>query len=72
MSNSITLRPSLTFDLSGWVFKGLSYTFPAGSNFGPNNYLVLAADRAAFAAAYGATIPVFDTFTGTLQTNGET
>lgn len=63
---------SLTFDLSGWVFKGLSYTFPAGSILGPNSYLVLAADRAAFAAAYGATIPVFDTFAATLQTNGGT
>src|SRR5581483_4202135 len=63
---------TISFDLSGWQLKGLSYTFPAGSVIGPNAFLVLAANRAAFAAAYGATVPVFDTFGGVLQTNGET
>src|SRR5205085_4556640 len=61
-----------TFNLSGCQFHGLDYTFPPGSLFGPNSYLVLAANRAAFAAAYGATIPIFDTFNGTLQSDGET
>lgn len=61
-----------TFDLSGWQFQGLGYTFPAGSVIGPTNYLVLAANGAAFAAAYGATNPVFDIYTGDLQGNGET
>jgi hypothetical protein len=61
-----------TYDLSGWQFKGLSYTFPQGSILGPNSYLVLTADRPSFATAYGATIPVFDTFGGTLQGDGET
>jgi hypothetical protein len=63
---------SETFDLSGWQFKGLAYTFPAGSLISPNGYLVLAANRATFAAAYGATNLVFDVFSGTLQSNGET
>src|SRR5262249_21376079 len=63
---------TITFDLSGWQFNGLAYTFPGGSVIGPNSYLVLAANRAAFAAAYGATVQVFDTFPGMLQTNGET
>jgi hypothetical protein len=63
---------TISFDLSGWQFKGLSYTFPMGSMIGTNSFLVLAANRAAFAAAYGATVPVFDTFSGVLQTNGET
>src|SRR5204862_1562916 len=45
---------------------------PAGSLLLPNRFLVLAANRAAFAAAYGATNLVFDTFGGTLQGNGET
>lgn len=63
---------SRAFDLSGWRFNGLSYTFPAGSLIGPGAYLVLAVDRAAFAAAYGVSIPVFDLFTGSLQNNGET
>jgi hypothetical protein len=62
---------NLTFDLSGWQVRGLSYTFPAGSLIGANSFLVLAANRTAFAGAYGATIPVFDTFAGTLQAGGE-
>jgi hypothetical protein len=61
-----------TFDLSGWQFKGLSYTFPSGSLLAPNSYLVLAANAAAYAATYGATTPLFDSFAGTLQTDGET
>jgi hypothetical protein len=61
-----------SFDLSGWQFQGLGYTFPAGSVIGPTNYLVLAANGAAFAAAYGATNPPFDIFGGNLQGNGET
>jgi hypothetical protein len=55
------------YDLSGWKLKGLAYTFPSGSLIGTNSFLVLAANRAAFAAAYGATNPVFDTFSGTFQ-----
>ena len=60
-----------TFDLSGWQFQGLSYTFPNGSILAPTNYLVLAANGAAFAAAYGATNPVFDIFSGTLSPTAE-
>jgi regulation of enolase protein 1 (concanavalin A-like superfamily) len=60
------------FDLSGWQFQGLGYTFPSGSIIAPTNYLVLAANGAAFAGAYGATNPVFDIFGGTLSANGET
>jgi regulation of enolase protein 1 (concanavalin A-like superfamily) len=63
---------AFTYDLSGWQFKGLGYTFPQGSTIAPNGYLVLAADRPSFAAAYGATVPVFDVFGGTLQADGET
>jgi regulation of enolase protein 1 (concanavalin A-like superfamily) len=63
---------STTFDLSGWQFNGLAYTFPQGSIIGPNSYLVLAVNRVAFAAAYGATTAIFDTFPGVLQPDGET
>ncbi|HXB60623.1 MAG TPA: lamin tail domain-containing protein [Candidatus Acidoferrales bacterium] len=56
-----------SFDLSGWQLQGLSYTFPDGSIMGPASYLILAANGAAFAAAYGATNPVFDVFDGSLQ-----
>ncbi len=61
-----------TFDLSGWQFHGLGYTFPPGSLIGPNSFLVLAANRAAFATAYGSTNLVFDVFDGKLQADGET
>ncbi len=58
------------FDLSGWQLQGLSYTFPNGSIIAPTNFLVLAANGVAFAGAYGATNPVFDTFSGTLPASG--
>lgn len=61
-----------SFDLSGFEFRGLAYTFPAGSFIAPQGYLVLAADRVVFSTAYGAGIAVFDTFDGTLQLDGET
>ncbi len=63
---------NLAFDLSGWQVNGLSYTFPNGAFIAPTNYLVLAQNGPGFAAAYGATNPVFDTFAGTLQRDGET
>ncbi len=61
-----------TFDLSGWQLNGLGYTFPPGATIGANSFLVLAANRTAFAAAYGATNLVFDTYPGSLQPGGET
>src|ERR1022692_3244388 len=60
-----------TFDLSGWRLQGLSYTFPSGSILGPTNFLVLAANIPAFAAAYGATRLVLDTFDDSLSSDGE-
>lgn len=59
------------FDLSGWQLKGVGYTFPPGSMIAPNSFLVLAAEASAFANAYGATVPIFDTFPGSL-TSAET
>jgi hypothetical protein len=56
-----------TFDLSGWELTGLGYTFSPGSIIRTNSFLVLAANGVAFAAANGATNPVFDTFSGPLQ-----
>jgi hypothetical protein len=59
-----------TFDLSGWQIPLLDYTFPNGSTLAPTNYLVLAANGAIFAGAYGATNPVFDIFSGVLPASG--
>lgn len=60
------------FDLSGFVLEGVGYTFPTGSIIAPNSYLLLVGDRAAFAAAFGAGMVVFDQFTGRLDNDGET
>jgi hypothetical protein len=60
------------FDLSGWQFNGLGYTFPGGSFIAPQSYLVVAKDRTAFNTAYGPTISVFDSYPGNLQSDGET
>jgi len=61
-----------TFDLTGWEFNGLGYHFPGGSFIAPRSFLVLAKDRTPFNTAYGSAIPVFDSFSGNLQSNGET
>ena len=60
-----------TFDLSGWLFNGLGYTFPAGSLISPSSYLILTADPTAFAEAYGGTVVAFDTFPGALPNSQE-
>lgn len=60
-----------TFDLSGWDFNGLAYTFPNGSFIAPRGFMTLAKNRAAFDTAYGSRL-VFDEYGGNLQLNGET
>ena len=60
------------FDLSFWQLSGANYTFPNGSFIAPRGFIVLAKNRATFTAAYGAGISVFDEFSGSLQSNGET
>jgi len=60
------------FDLSGWQLRGLAYAFPPGSFIAPNGFLVLAGNRGAFAAAYGARVSIFDTFSGALSSSGQT
>jgi hypothetical protein len=63
--------PNITFDLSGWQLQGVGYTFPAGSMIRPNSFLVLAANRQAFATAYGPTNLVWDIFPGALPASGK-
>lgn len=63
---------NFSFDLSSWRVNGLSYTFPSGSILSTNAFLVLAKDRTAFAASYGNTLPLFDVYSGSLDTIGET
>jgi hypothetical protein len=63
---------NVTLDLSGWQIQELGYNFPAGSLMSPNSYLVLVANRSAFAGAYGGNVAIFDTFSGLLQPSGQT
>jgi hypothetical protein len=60
-----------SFNLSGYRLDGVGYTFPEGAILPANGYLLLVADRAAFAAAYGAAIIVFDQYSGNLDNGGE-
>jgi hypothetical protein len=66
------LSTNYSFDLSGWRFNGLDFTFPQGSTISNRQHLVLAKDPAAFGAAYGWEIPVAGWFGGKLQLDGET
>jgi len=66
--NRSTVTP---FDLSGFTLHGAGYVFPPNAILQPGGYLVLAKDRAAFQAAYGAGIPVFGEFPGSLDNDGE-
>jgi hypothetical protein len=63
---------NFTFGLTGWRVNGLGYDFPVGSSLAPKSYLLLAKDAAAFAAAFGTNLPVFDIFNGSLDPDGET
>ncbi len=63
---------NVAFDLSGWIFNGLDYTFPAGSYIAPQSHRVLVKNRVAFNAAHGIGVVPFDEFAGDLQTDGET
>ncbi len=62
---------TVPFNLAGYRLDGIGYTFPTNATIAANGYLVLAADRAAFAAAFGFGIPVFDEFNGNLDNDGE-
>ncbi len=63
---------NLAFNIGNWRVNGVDYTFPAGSYIGPRQFLLLVKNRVQFAVAYGASIAVFDQFTGSLQGDGET
>ncbi len=60
------------FGLSGCRLNGADFTFPTGTILPPNGFLVVARNRAAFAAAYGNGIPVVGEYAGRLDHNGET
>lgn len=56
------------FDLTGYTFVGVTFTFPAGSSIAPGEYMVVADTPATYA---GQGYQVFD-FSGGLSGDGET
>ena len=60
---------SVPVDLSGWCFNGILFCFPAATTIGPGQFIVLAADAAAFQAEYGA--PPDHTYLLVLSDGGE-
>lgn len=66
----IVNRSEQSFDLTGWRMDGVNLTFAPGSIVTNGEIVVLAQNRNAFRAAYGA-VPIFAVFSGGLSTNGE-
>lgn len=64
-------QAACAFDLSGVKLEGADFAFAPGTFIQPNGYLVVAKNSAAFAAAFGATIPVAGEYSGTLRRGGE-
>jgi hypothetical protein len=67
-----SLAQSTTYDLSNWRIEGAGFTFAPGTILPPGGYLVVAKDRAVFAATYGTSIPLAGEFGGQLQNDSET
>ncbi len=67
-----SLASSTSFDLSNWRIEGVGFTFPTGTLLAPGGFVVVTKDRTAFAAAYGASVPLAGEFSGQLQNDGET
>ncbi len=61
-----------TQDLGGLQLAGenLRFDFPAGTKLAPGKFLVVAQNLAAFASAYGSTIPVLGPWSGQLDRFG--
>ena len=60
------------FDLAGFRLDGAGFEFASGTWIAPGGFLVLAADRHAFASAYGITPLVTGEFSASLDNAGET
>lgn len=61
-----------SFDLTGWRFEGLGYTFRGGTVLGPGSFLTLVANPFSFSARFGQGTVFFDQFPGGLDDAGET
>ena len=63
---------SFAFNIGGWRFNGLDYTFPDGSYLAPRALMLLAKNQTAAYTAYGTNLIIYDSYNGNLQANGET
>ncbi|HTD86545.1 MAG TPA: lamin tail domain-containing protein, partial [Candidatus Binatia bacterium] len=63
---------SFAFNMAGWRFNGLDYTFPEGSYLAPRGLMVLAKSHTAAYTAYSTNLVIYDFYNGNLQANGET
>ncbi len=65
-------RGDAAIDVGGWRFvSGIDVRFPAGTVIDAGGYLVVAADRAAFEAKYGAVSGIVGPWEGALDDGGE-
>ncbi len=65
-------RGTSVVDLSHWQFtKGIRFTFPETTTLGPDGYLVICRDHAAFAEYYPLGVGVLGDFEGKLSHGGE-
>ncbi len=65
-------RAATPFHIGGWLLNGLDYTFPTGTIILPGQYVIIAKNLGAFAAAYGSSVVPLGVFDGSLDRDGET
>jgi hypothetical protein len=65
-------KANFSFLVDGWRVHGIDFTFPPGTVITNGQYVVLAKNLGAFAAAYGGNIAPFGQFDGGLDDGGET
>ena len=61
-----------SFNIGGWRFNGIDYTFPEGTVITNRGILVVAANPSAYSAAYTNAPAPIGVFDGDLQNDGET
>jgi hypothetical protein len=67
-----SIATNTTYDLSNWRIDGAGFVFAPGTLLPPGGYIVVAKDRAVFAATYGNNIPLAGEYSGNLRNTGET
>ncbi len=63
---------SNAFDLSGWRFSGINFTFPNGSVIEPGAFRLVVEDATVFAETYGPSLAILGEMSGGFDKGGET